>query len=255
MSYKFDFILRYSGMFVHILLFWGISRFLGGAVKIDTMRRLTGGQDYFSYVLIGIAFLGLLNTGLNSFSRSISDAQTKGTLEAIILSPTNTSLIIIASSLWRFTYMTIRIFLYILVGLLLGAKITPTQLPSAFAFLLMTVLAYSSIGIISASVIMVLKKGNPINEIFGGPGSMLFGGLYFSPDVLPSFLSWVPQLLPIYHALNGMRGALLMNKSIFEMKVEAFFLLGFIAIFLPLSVYCFAYAVGKAKEHGTLTFY
>ncbi|MBU1627110.1 ABC transporter permease [bacterium] len=255
LSYKFEFILKYTGMFVHILIFWGISKFLGVSLDSEKMKMLTGGNDYFSYVIIGIAFIGLLHTGLNSFSSSISDAQTKGTLEAIILTPTNTSLIIIASSLWRFTYMTLRIFLYIFMGLILGAKLNIARLPSAFIFLVLTVLAYSSIGIISASVIMVLKKGNPINAIFGGAGSMLLGGVYFPPELLPSFLSWFAKLLPIYHAMSGIRGALLMNKSILDMKESAFFMMGFICIFLPLGVYCFAYAVSKAKEHGSLTHY
>ena len=255
LSYKFDFILRYSGMFVHIIMFWGISKFLGESMNSETMRLWFGGKDYFSYVLIGIAFQGLLHTGLYSFSSSISDAQTKGTLEAIILTPTSTSLIIIASSLWKFSYMTIRIFLYILIGLVLGAKLVSSQIPSALIFLVLTILAYSSIGIISASFIMVFKKGNPINVIFGFMGSTIFGGMYFPPEKMPLFLSWFSNLLPIYHSLKGMRGALLMNKSIIEMRDSALFLIGFVAIFLPLSVYCFKYAVEKAKEHGSLTHY
>ena len=139
--------------------------------------------------------------------------------------------------------------------MLLGASFVSSQIPSAFIFLVLTVLAYSRIGIISASFLMVWKKGNFINEIFGGNGSMLLGGLYFPPDFLPSFLSWIPELLPIYHSLNVIRGALLMNKIIFEMIRDAVFLLGFIGIFLPLSVFCFSWAVKKAKEHGSLTHY
>jgi ABC-2 type transport system permease protein len=240
-SYKFDFIMRYSNMFIHIIIVFFVSQYFG--------------KSYFSYVLIGIAFLGLLTTGLNTFSDSIRESQMKGTLEAVLLTPTSTSLIIIASSLWRFLYMTFRIILYIFLGwLIFGAQIIASNLITGLLFMILAVLAYSSIGIISASLIMILKKGNPINTIFGTV-SIIFGGIYFSPQVMPPYLKWVSNYLPIFHALNGVRGALLKNLSFMQMLNSFYFLIIFILIFAPLSICLFAYAVKTAKIHGSLTHY
>ena len=84
-SYKLAFIMRTAGVFLATFTFFFLSKLIGKA----TVPYLTAyGGDYFSFVLIGIAFSGYHQVALSGFSRRIREAQMKGTLEAVLLTQT-----------------------------------------------------------------------------------------------------------------------------------------------------------------------
>jgi len=62
------------------------------------------GGDYFSFVLIGIAFSDYLGVGLGSFAGTIREGQMLGTLEAMLVTPTRVHSIILFSSIWQFLH-------------------------------------------------------------------------------------------------------------------------------------------------------
>ncbi|MFQ6061745.1 MAG: ABC transporter permease, partial [Methanosarcinales archaeon] len=209
-SYKFAFFLQFFGIFLSVLTFYFIAKMFGNAV-IPYLEPYGG--DYFSFVLIGIAFSGYLWTGLGSFSDSIRREQMMGTLEAMLVTPTKISIIIIFSSLWNFIFTSIRVLIYLGIGVLLfKINISNENLFAALIILILTIICFSSIGIISASFIMVLKQGDPVNWIFSNV-SGLIGGVYYPITVLPNWLQNFSYILPITYSLRGMRHALLQGYS------------------------------------------
>ncbi|MDY6932268.1 MAG: ABC transporter permease, partial [Halobacteriota archaeon] len=100
-SYRFAFFLQIFGIFFSILTFYYLAQMLGTAA-VPYLEPYGG--DYFSFVLIGIAFSNYLMTGLSSFAGSIRNEQMMGTLEAMLVTPTKTSSIITFSSLWSFIF-------------------------------------------------------------------------------------------------------------------------------------------------------
>ncbi len=114
-SYRVSFFLQFFNVFFTVLIFYFISTLVGEAASPYLTQY---GGDYFSYVLIGIAFLGYFSTGLSSFSNSLRYAQTTGTLEAMLTTPTSLSAIILSSSLWDYSVTTLRVVVYLLVGVL-----------------------------------------------------------------------------------------------------------------------------------------
>ncbi|MCK4418815.1 ABC transporter permease, partial [Candidatus Aerophobetes bacterium] len=63
---------------------------------------------------------------------------------------------------WQFLLTSIRVLAYILLGVFFfGVNISRPNIPAALLVLILTILAFSSLGIISASFIMVFKRGNP----------------------------------------------------------------------------------------------
>jgi len=101
------------------------------------------GGDYFSFVLIGIAFSSYLTTGLGSFSGSIRNEQMMGTLEAMLVTPTKTSLIIVFSSLWNFIFTSIRVLAYLSIGVfLLNVNMSNANLFGALITLILTIICH-----------------------------------------------------------------------------------------------------------------
>ncbi len=251
-SYRFSFILQFAGIFFSVLIFYFISNLLGEAAAPYLADY---GGDYFAFVLIGIAFLGYFSTGLSSFANNLRHSQTTGTLEAMLTTPTRLSAIILASSVWDYLMTTLRVLVYLAVGLLLmQTGLQGGNYLAAGAVIILTVLIASSLGILSASFIMVFKRGDPIQWGIGTLSTLL-GGVYFPVAILPPALQWISRLLPITYSLHAMRLALLQDAAWSELIYDLLILRLFVIVLLPLSLLAFRYAVRRAKVEGSLTHY
>lgn len=251
MSYKFEFFLRLFFMFFNILTYYFVAKLVGttGAKYLASY-----GGDYFSFVLIGIAFSGYLMISLRGFSESVRDEQMMGTLEAMLVTRTDATTIITLSTLWNFIFASFRVFLYLMIGILLGVNLTNANILGGLIILVLTIVCFSSIGILSASFIMIFKRGDPINMLFMST-SELFGGVFFPIELMPTWLQTISHLLPMTYSLNGMRHALLQGYSLQELAPEVGILVFFSVLLLPVSLLAFRYAVWKAKIDGTLVHY
>lgn len=251
-SYRFSFILQIVGIFFNVAVFYFIAQLLGQSAAPYLAPY---GGDYFSFVLIGIAFAGYFNVGLSSFSNRLRQSQTTGTLEAMLATPTSLSAIILSSSLWDYLLTTIRVLVYLVIGgLFMGVNLGKGNYAAAFLVLLLTVTSFSSLGIIAASFIMVLKRGDPITWLFNVVSGLL-GGVYFPVAIMPDWMQAFSKLLPITYALEAMRLALLQGAPLQELIPEILALAAFSVILLPLSLFAFRYAVRLAKVDGSLTHY
>ncbi len=252
LSYRFSFFLQFFGIFLSVFLFYFLSLLLGEAAT-PYLREYGG--NYFAFVLIGIAFSGYFGVGLSSYAGSIREAQTTGTLEAMLMTPTRLSTMVLASSLWDYLMTTFRVLVYLAIGMaVFGLDLGRGNLVAALAVVLLTVVTFSSLGILSASFIMVLKRGDPITWIFNSLASLL-GGVYYPIGIMPVWLQQVAQLLPVTYALRAMRLALLQGASVGELLPDLAALAGFSVVLLPLSLLAFRFAVHRAKVDGSLTYY
>ena len=252
LSYRFSFITHFVGILFSVATFYFISKLIRGSVAGYLSEY---GGDYFSFVLIGIAFTGFLGTGLNSFSSMISSAQATGTVEAMLITPTRVSSLVIMSSLWSFILTAIDVLIYIAFGsLFFGMSLRHANIPVALLTLALTITAFSGLGIISASFIMVLKRGDPIKWLFGTFSSFI-GGTFFPVTVLPVWLQKVAYLFPIFYALRAMRHAMLQGFSFTALLPDIGALALFSAIILPVSIMAFKWAVRLAKTDGSLVTY
>jgi ABC-type multidrug transport system ATPase subunit/ABC-type multidrug transport system permease subunit len=251
-SYPFSFILQIFGIFFSVAVFYFISRLVGPAAAPYIGRY---GGDYFSFVVIGIAFASYFGVGLSSFANNLRQAQTTGVLEAMLAAPSRLSWIILASSQWDYLLTTLRVIIYLLAAaLLMPAGLPRSNYPAALLVLLLTLVSFSSLGILAASFIMVLKRGDPIAWLFNA-ASALLGGVYYPLEVLPGGLRTLGRLLPITYALDAMRLALLQGAPASTFTADILILAGYSALLLPLSLFAFRYAVRRARVEGSLSHY
>ncbi len=248
-SYRFAFLLNFSGILLSAITFFFISELIGEAAS-PYLSEFNG--DYFSFVIIGIAFSGYFGVGLNSFARTLREAQTTGTLEAMIMSPTSVSTIIVGSALWSYVLTTIRVFLYLLIGVaLFTLNLDQANYAAALVTLILAIVAFASIGIIAAAVIMVVKRGEPLTILFGTVANLV-GGIYYPVEILPDWLQIISRLIPVTYALRAMRMTLLAGASWYVIWPDLLALVLFIVVLLPLSLFTFRYAVERARREGTL---
>jgi len=251
-SYKLSFFMQFLSIFISTAMLFFFSRLIGDA---GTSYLKPYGGNYFSFVLIGIAFYSYLSVSMKSLSETIREGQMLGTLEALLVTQTEIPTIIISSSLYSFIWASFKVAVYLLLGVyVFGLNLGNANLIGAIIVLILTIISFGSLGIISASFIMVLKRGDPVNWIFSSVSGLL-GGLYYPISVLPDWLQRFSYLLPVTYALEGMRLAVLKGYSVSELFPNILALTLFSIIMLPLSILVFGYAVKKAKKDGTLTQY
>ncbi|MER3458039.1 MAG: ABC transporter permease, partial [Chloroflexota bacterium] len=166
------------------------------------------------------------------------EAQTTGTLEAMLMTPTRVSTIVLGSALWSYAFTTLRVFLYLIAGALLGVSFAHANLGLGVLILLISIITFSAIGILAASFIMVLKRGDPVTGLVG-VGATLIAGVYYPIEVLPRPLQVLAQLVPVTYALRALRLALLQGASWRQIAPDVMALVAFAVILLPLSLYAF----------------
>jgi ABC-2 type transport system permease protein len=251
-SYKLSFLLQFAGIFISILTFFFLSRLFGGVV-VSSLQPYGG--DYFSFVLIGIAFAGYIGVAQHSIAGTISSAQEMGTLEALMVTQTGVPTILFSSSLSSFIWTTLRVIVYLLLGVVVfGVDMGGANILGAALILILSMTSLGSFGIISASFIMAFKKGDPLGWVFSSLSGFL-GGVVYPIEVLPGWLQKCSYLLPITYSLKAMRLALLQGYSTTALLPYVLALLLFTVVMLPASLLIFQRALRKAKMDGSLTQY
>jgi ABC-2 type transport system permease protein len=248
-SYRLSFILETANIGLTLASFYFLSKLLGA--------RLSGGYAPFPFLLIGMAVNGYMTTSLYCFAQSIRGNQQVGALKAVFATRISPGGFIFYSALYPMFRAALDAAAYLIGGLFLGlsaaagTSLAGINLLAALTLFLLSVLAFGSIGILSATFALVFKKGDPLLWFFGGL-SWLLGGVFYPLDVLPPALQKLAAWLPITHALSGMRKAVLDGAPLASLVPEVEALALFALIGLPVSLYLFYAGMRWTRTSGSL---
>jgi ABC-2 type transport system permease protein len=249
-SYRFAFLIEAFQALFGSASFYFLSRF----VDSPTLQRaLPAGTNYFSFALVGIAFFDYLSVALSTFDSSLQEARQNGTLENLLVTQTSLPVILAGSSLYPFAWMSLHTAIYFAWGaILFGFPLQGANWLGAVIVLLVSILAFCGLGILSASYVLVFKRGNPVNWFILGLSTVV-GGMMYPVSVLPRWLQMIARLTPVTYSLEGMRAAILEHATLRELLPSIAALLLFAVILLPLSFAVFSWALRRTKITGTLT--
>lgn len=253
-SYRFEVGLVIVEVLFVSIIFYFVSQLVETA-HVPILSKYVKQNNFFGFLLLGVAVSSFLSVSLNGFANKVRQAQVAGTFEALLVTPTSIPTIILSSTVGSFAFASLRVVAYLVIGVMLfDMELTVRNLPVAFAVLALTVITFSGIGILSASFVMVFKRGDPIGRLVTAV-SVLFGGVYFPVEILPQDLQIISKAVPITPALSALRRLLLKGESAAAVTDDLGALALFAAILLPLAVGVFVFAVRRAKHEGTLTHY
>ncbi len=251
-NYKVAFVFELLMTVFPVLSFYFVSKLIGQDGSSSLSRY--GGQ-YFPFVMIGIGVTHYFMLALQAFTVTIRNGQMTGCLEAMLSTQTRPETVIVLSSLYSFgTKLVHLIIIFAIGGLWLGVDYTRCNVPSAIAILILSVLTFSSLGIFSAALTLIFKKGDPIQWIFGSLSSLL-GGAMFPVSIMPDSMQRLAAFLPITYSLEAMRLAVLRGHSMLMLWKPMAILGGMSIVLLPLSVWSFSKAVEKGRRDGSLMQY
>ena len=250
-SYKLQFIFQFSQVFFSVAIIYFIGKMLGNSGKSPLLE--TYGADYFSFALVGLAVASYLKTGLVTITNDIRQIMNQGVLEAMCACPMGYKWLLFCTALWPFVFETIRITFYFLIAMaIFGMRFHSANWLGAAVTMIVTIPIFLMLGITSCSILILVKRGDPVNWIFSSASSLLAGTM-FPIAVLPDWLRAVAFCLPLTHSLEAMRKCLLMGASVWQVYHHLFALLLFMAALLPVTIFVNNICMGRAKRKGAFS--
>lgn len=249
-SYRTAFVTQLAGNVVILAMFYFIGKLFEGA-EIGALAPYGG--NYAAFLLIGIALTDSLGVSVSTFAAQIREGQMTGALEATLMSPVRLWRILIYSSLWSYCLSGFRFLLYLALGLLFfRVDLEQADLATGLLVFVLTVLSFAGLGMVWASIVMLVKRGESIMNLIGG-AFLLLSGVMFPVSVLPDWLQALSSLIPLTYGLEGMRLALLQGHGVGETLHAILVLAGFSVVLVALGIAAFNASVWMVKERGSLT--
>ena len=248
-SYKLNFASRYLAALVSVLFFYLLGQLFGSA-----SMSVVEGSSYFTFVLVGGAFLKYLDVGMRAFAENLREEMLMGTIEPLLATATPTRLALLAPSVWMLLEGTLLVFFQLIVGAAFGADFSRANWLSTTVVALVSLASVLCWGILSAAYTIVFKRSDPINWLVGAI-AYVFSGVFFPVSILPPLLQAVSILLPFTYALRALRGALMRGATLTAVLPDVFALLAFAAVLLPLALWSMRAAIRHLKRTGELAHY
>ena len=249
LSYRFGLLARFTEVGVTATTLFFISKLVGNPEQLAPYRG-----DYFAFALIGAVIISFATLGLGAFSRTISDEQQAGSLEVLLSVPAPLSVILAGTFVVPLALTALEVLVYAVIAASLGIRFSFGAIALALPALALTIAGFCALGVLSAALIVLTKRGDPVTLVAARATAVLAGSL-FPISVLPGWLQAVAKLVPAYYGLQAMRSALLAGAGLRDIAGDLVVLGGFAVVLVPLSLACFARAVGVARVSGTLGTY
>jgi len=246
--YRSGFLLTAAGAVAELAAFYYLARAIGPGFRPD-------GLDYFPFLVVGTGFYTFLIMGIHSFLDTVQEAQQTGTLEVLMTTATPPPVMVLLSAMSAFSRQASQFVLYLAAGIMIFRGSLPApSMAGAFAIFVLSLMIAIAIGMMAAALQLAMQKGSAILWLMGSIAWLMTGTL-FPVTTLPKPLRRISEFIPITHALDGMRSALLQGASISTLSREIGILALFCLTLLPLSLVLFSLSLSHARREGTLSCY
>jgi ABC-2 type transport system permease protein len=180
--------------------------------------------------------------------------QSTGTLEAVLATPVQASLALLASTAYDLVRSAVQaVLLLLLATLAFGMKTntSPAAAAAAAAAAFAIVVGLSSLGVLLAAVTLVAKQIPNVPALLSGI-LLIVSGLWFPVGLAPRWVAAVGRVSPVYWALEVTREGLLSDHVRVGLLLA---LLAFAVVALPLAVLVYDAVVRHVRQVGTLPLY
>jgi ABC-2 type transport system permease protein len=209
--------------------------------------------DYFTYVAVNFTFMALLNASLQSVPAALRRDQLAGTLESMVATPTSLLTMVAGSAAWPVFFACLQACAYVLFATFFGLRLQHVDVPLLAQFLVLGMACTGAIGAISSAGVIAFKQAPP-STLFVGSAATLLAGVLFPVSLLPKPLQLLSWMLPLTHALHGLRAAT-SGAPLAAGSYDAAWLAVATCVLIPAAFLALRLAINYAKTDGSLSVY
>jgi ABC-2 type transport system permease protein len=250
-SYRLNIVISLVALLVSVVPLYFVTHALQ-PVMADSIR--TEGGQYFGFLLVGMVSYSFLTVAVNGLPGAIQSGISTGTLEALLATPTRLPWLLCGLVGYNFLWTLLRSVLLLAAGVVLGMHVFVVRIPASLAVLALLMLAYIPFGIIGAALVLAFRTTGPVLQavlVLSG----LLGGVYYSTDVIPSWIRAVSDVVPLTYGLRALRQTLLGGAPLTEVAPDLIALLGFVLVLMSIAIAALTLALQYARRAGTLAQY
>lgn len=250
LSYQFNLLFVFSTAAFSAFVAYFVSDLVGDS---DALADYRG--SYFDFVLVGLALTSYAALGVAAFTDQVRQEQNAGTMEVLLAGPTGIGTILAGGFIVPLAITSVEVGLVVIVGVgVVGSGLSLSGLAASIPIVALTVANFCAMGIASAAVVVLVKRGDPIS----GPlyqVTLVLSGAIFPVELFPPWLETIAKLTPAYYGVRGLREALLTDNGLEGIADELAILLAFAIVLIPAAVWLFGRSVATAKRFGVLGAY
>ena len=222
--------------------------YLGSNASMQSVLQLYG-ENFTTYILIGLAFSSYLTQSLTLVQKTINP----WALEEVLVSPTSLTTFIIGSSIWGFIWSTATVVVYLAIGVFIFGVSLSINILGTVIVVALGISAFIGFSMIGSGILILTKQGDPVTALITIATS-LFGNVLFPPQVLPPVLQTIAYVLPQYYFFKCIR-LMLTGWTIPMILPDLLILTLMCAIIVPLGYGVYAWCLKTARKNGTLSWF
>lgn len=246
-SYRMQFFSQIISLFMGLALFYFLSHLV-------SVKSFGSHSKYFAYVVLGMIMVQVLQSTM-TVATGLQSELVAGTFERVLLSPFGGVAAALSMMILPFCSSCVSALITLLFGIeVFGLQIHWATAPEAIPIALLGTGAFTAFGLIFACSAVIFK------QVVGGAGLMLTGislvsGLYFPITLLPGWLKWFSNVQPFTPTVELLRHTLVQTPLTHSTFVDLAKIIGFVLVFLPLSVLLLGQAMRIGQRRGTIIEY
>lgn len=248
LSYRIQLIAGVLGGLFTLTTFYYVSRLV-------RVSPFDSPDDYYAFVIVGILILGVLNSVLAGPPTLLRQELVAGTFERMAVSPFGPVGAIASMMLFPFIFALVTSAILLLLGVVIfGVDLQLSTAALAVPAAVFGGLAFAPFGALLVALTLVIKQA-AMGTTWVIALISLVAGIYFPVALLPGWLAWASEVQPFTPAVDLLRHFLLGSPLRESGWLTMAKIGGFVALFLPLSLWVLAAAVRLVRRRGTITEY
>ncbi len=241
-------------------IFWFIPFILQGQAFVGgpqsaSFAQIAGTGEYIPFIVIGSVLNSYVNTLLYGMGESIRREAIQGTLDYVLVAPTNKVYVLIGKALSESLSSTIFAASQLTISaLLFGMNLTLGVMLPVFLIIILLILGLYGLSLVLAAFSLLYKQSHDVSETIGYV-FYVFSPVRYPLESLPLWAQIFGKIIPLTYALIIVRSIMLLGASLSSLYFEVLALLTIDAVLIFAGFYLFNWMENKAKTSGAISHY
>jgi ABC-2 type transport system permease protein len=235
---------------------WEVAWFvyaLTSALTVTLIGQDRGDQRLLISLLIGAVFWNYLSIVFGFIAETVAWERWEGTLEYTFMAPVRRWTQLLGSTAYAIVYGLIHTGI-VLVALVVffGLNLSNANIVTAVVFTIVGSMSIVGIGMMAAILpLLYVERGAQLTFVLQSV-LVLFSGVYYRIEILPSWMQTVSALSPGTYMLHAVRGGLMDGTPVGALIGDLWPLIVMSIVLIPLGIWMFGVAEKYAKRTGKL---
>ncbi len=203
-----------------------------------------GNPNYFQFVAPGIISMVVMMSLMTGLPHAISYEKDVGTLDGMLVAPTNRLSIILGKVLAQTVRGIVQATIIFVLAVLLFGVVVYGNLLLVAGLILLSVFSFVGLGILITSFTDKEETATMVMMTLMFP-MMFLSGVFFPIQQMPWFMQDIAQILPLTYATTALRKVMVLGAGIDAVWTEVLILFAFGAVLLAVAVPMFRKAMTR----------